>query len=452
MAILRIKAGKDTTIFSHSRYANAGMSEILSIGVNSPGLESNTEISRALIWFDLSKLNDLINKGIIFSSSVISSSLKIYHSYTEEYASTYHFELFPLSQSWDEGDGINLNPTNRVYDTGESSWIYRKRSNNLLWDTPGGSIVSGFTVYVTHSIGDEDFDVDITDLAKSWLTSLPNYGLLIKSADETGITGSRQKHVYSTQTNTNYFPVIEICWDDRITDDRDNFNLRSRSNKLVLFNYLNDRLYDFPGTSRSSNCLLVTIRSQPTESAPSVYSVSASWKSVGCYVTDDIDATQIQQYSPFLYDFWYSGSTLVSIGTCSVVSSSLFSVFDEDFDRYVLTAPNLKEYYTNNTFEVIDIFAREKYPLYTYSTSSLYELKSKILYNASYSILYYTTDEPIFDFSRYTALSYYNGINKAHVYFYDFPVNVPLYMKIKYERGNMIITERIGKVFYIKSK
>jgi hypothetical protein len=111
--------------------------------------------------------------------------------------------------------------------------------------------------------------------------------------------------------------------------------------------------------------------------------------------------------------------------------------------------PNLSEDYKQGDVKPVEIFARDKYPNYTYSTSSITKLNTVTLYNASYSLFDYQTNEPIVDYSKFTALSYDGQKNWFNFYFSTLPLNRSMYFGIKYEQNGMIHEDLMTKKTFV---
>lgn len=440
-------------------YANVGQSEILQVGVQRRfediGSAADTgSIKRLLIKFgspaeslSLSEVSDLITSQYISSSALITSSIRMYHAYSDTYSSTYKYEVRALTSSWQEGDGFNLEATSETYDEGEASWT--QSDSSTYWTYPGGVTSSAYLFQVTHSVGDQDFVFDVTSVAKDWIDeTLNNHGLLVKVDNEAWTTASKMKNVYSRHTNTIYQPVLEVTWDDRIRDDRNGIVPGSSDNKLYYYNRVRGQYTNIDGLASGNNCMVVKFTQAASASNTTLSAVSASWIRKGLYVTDSITIGSTVTAS--IYDHWYSASTLISSGTCSISTSSLDYELTSDYDYFVLTLPDLDEHYINGNHKPVEVFARDKYPSYTYSTSSIIEQNSIPLYNASYSLFDYQTNEALIEYSKFTALSYDGNKNWFDFWFTALPLNRALYFGIKYEQNGVLREEKIKKTFTVR--
>lgn len=465
MAIYNIRSTKDSTLISESSTANAGRSEILEMGVarryeNISTNQDTGSIKRTVIKFgdgaastSLSEVTDLINRGLLSSSNDLSASIKLYHAYSDDFASTYQYEINPLSEQWVEGDGFNLEPTSITFDSGGVSWTSQNGSSD--WSSPGGSKQTGYLVAITHSVGDQDLSFDATTMARAWSdATINNYGVLIQTNNESIDTGSRIKRMYSRHTNTLYEPILQIKWDDRIRDDRTSLSTDITDNKLYLYHKRRKQILDVEGIARDNEVLLVKVSQFPHIASGSIADVSASWKETGIYETtgSGIDLSSLPAESSSVYDFWYSGSTIIAEGTCSLDVVPMNKFTDPSYDYYILNIPNIQTDYERGDEARIEVFAREKFPTYTLSTSSITQLNTQTLYNASYSLFDFETNEPLIDYSKYTALSYNGEMNWFKFYFVGLPVNRSMYFGIKYDRDGTIRYEKIKKTFTLREK
>ncbi len=192
-------------------------------------------VTRILLHFDVSEFSSSLVNGDIPSITVGNSyqyKLRLFEKKTLELSSEYSLASFPLSQSWVEGKGYELqNPNSKDGVTWNRrdgnftnmSWSFK--SNN---DADSGSRSTGGGVWITGSThhGEQSFsyespdvNMDVENIIKNWLGGgeyLPNNGLILKwsgsQEDSTSITGDINFH--SRHGNSIYSPRIEIRVDD----------------------------------------------------------------------------------------------------------------------------------------------------------------------------------------------------------------------------------------------
>jgi len=458
MAVYILQGTKDSTLQRVYPTCNSGKSEILYVGTSlvyenlSVTNTSDTgNINRAVVMFGDSTLTEmagLISSGSFTTASSLTADLKLYHAYQDQFTEpNMEFDIYSLSQSWDEGYGLSLEGEY----TGACNWSQSIAS--VTWSQFGGSTktyITGFTA------SDATFDFQIP--VNSWIQSVvdgkeTNYGFIFKVGNETLFPEEpTYKRLYSVQSNTIYSPRMDVYWDDRVRDDRNNLLNYVSDNKLYLYNRVRGEYSNINEINTSSNVLLVKLRNYPNATSASVVNVSASWLKKGQYLTDAINiGTSVTGSSGYIYDYWYSGSTLLTVGTCSIGSKSYSDYFEPETEFYVITTPNFNDiHYYGEIFDV-EVFARDRYPNYTYSTSSISKLQTQTLYNASWSLFDYESDQQLIDYSKYTALSY-NG-EKNWFTFYStnwLPINRALYFNIRYKQNGETLVEKLPVTFVIK--
>lgn len=252
-----IFANKDSWISSGSsridgtsfRDQNFGKDEILEVKKEYFN-RSLDYVTRALVYFDLTKISQSVDNGDITSDAKY--YLKMYESSgNQELSLEYKLVAHPVSQSWIEGTGKfddspkttnGISWENIQYEPGANAVTWSNTSNAWL---DGGNYMSGagFSVSQSFSNASPDIEMDVTDIVKGWLSGstnaprmldpaatshaanvsggLPNYGFLLKfsgshehtaSADDS-ITYGKLKF-FSSDTNTIYAPKLEARWDD----------------------------------------------------------------------------------------------------------------------------------------------------------------------------------------------------------------------------------------------
>ena len=242
MAYYSIFPEKDSTIYSHPDRLemNTGNDEILELVKEKGSNNSLYYPSRILIKFKDEDINNAFSK---FHPLKPQAFLQLFSTEHQNLASNHIIEVFPLSQSWDEGTGKYSNiPTS----SNGCSWLYRDNSiRTTKWQTSGfpsnssGSIEStiisagGGTWYDKNPtspsinlISTQSFsNTDLLDLNLdvSYITTLiqdgtiENQGYIIKNNDFTETYTSSSKgylQFFSTDTHTIYPPKLTFKWDD----------------------------------------------------------------------------------------------------------------------------------------------------------------------------------------------------------------------------------------------
>ena len=264
MAIKRYNADADNTITNSFRPglklrgtgSNTGQADVLevfsiygretAVGVNRTS--GSQELTRVLIKFPTTGISSDRTAGIIPASGSVSFYLRIFNAETSKTVpKEFKLTVNPVSQSWQEGDGLDLeNFSDLTYNNEGSNWI--NASNTATWTSVGGDIVTSSGDYLyeqTFSNGLEDINLNITPLVERWIAGdIDNYGVLIKlSSSYEGYFSSSSgtnsgsvihnpdgatKSYYTKRffaRGTQYFfkkPVIEARWNDSVKDDRGN--------------------------------------------------------------------------------------------------------------------------------------------------------------------------------------------------------------------------------------
>ena len=181
MAVYKIFASADATMYSAYPGQNTGLDEILEVAcynssVPSAVLSAGTadDIRRSLVLFSTS---DLQTAYSTVNGANFSSSLKLYLANAQNLNTTYNIEIRQASQSWDMGTGLySDNPITEngvcwnntgSYNSGSTNWI----GSQYLYTQGGGSWTS---TYVTQSFGYKDYkdvNVNVTPIVTNWLVN-----------------------------------------------------------------------------------------------------------------------------------------------------------------------------------------------------------------------------------------------------------------------------------------
>ncbi len=271
MAYYFIFPEKDATIYSHPdrNTLNTGNDEIIEL-VKEKG--SNNSIyypSRILIQFSNSDIQKAINESKNFTSS-----LQLFSTEHKNLGIEQSIEVFPLSQSWDEGIGRYSNlPTS----SNGCSWIYRDNSikktkwltssfspestgsisNNTPITKGGGEWYTGSIFKGTQTFSDVnllDLNINVTNIvqkfsaslynSQTYPTGIPNYGFIIKNIDnvEENVSGSNgYLQYFSSDTHTIYPPRLAFKWDDSIHNSQ---SISKNEGELAVSLYGNKNEYN----------------------------------------------------------------------------------------------------------------------------------------------------------------------------------------------------------------
>ena len=250
MAVYKLFPSKDATLYSAYPAMNTGLDAILEVKNEVTESGASPRVSRAVIAFDQSEINGVIDDQIT-SSLAISASLKAYVAKATGIIMDSNLYAYAISGSWNNGSGQYLDNEQR---TNGTSWTYASFSGSRKWQTggftngvtgsflaanPGGgnwfTTASGYAglTEITASQNfnlrsDKDLNMDVTNIVKMWYSSSKglnsglvdqeNAGFLLKWGDseEFNTSSSIQPNLkfYSVDTNTIYPPQLEIKWRD----------------------------------------------------------------------------------------------------------------------------------------------------------------------------------------------------------------------------------------------
>lgn len=246
MAYYFIYPEKDTTIYSHPyrKDLNTGIVGTLSLDSEKDGIDNDLYYpSRFLIQFKDSDITSVIQNKITgsFSASLITYATE----FSQNLPKTQTIELYPLSQSWENGTDRYLeHPYNNGVISNGVSWLYTDNgTTKTRWETGSGAFTGSFSgsnggggVWFTGS-GFEfsqsfditqnlDIDLNITSLiqkysssifaSQTYPTGIPNNGFIIKRTNDVFNNTSNQGSLkyFSLNTHTIFSPTLAIKWDD----------------------------------------------------------------------------------------------------------------------------------------------------------------------------------------------------------------------------------------------
>lgn len=321
MGVFRTYFSKDNTIIKN-KYVNTGLNPVTELFYGTP----EKLYSRYLFDFDITKIKNLIEDYSIPENN-IKHSLKLtntlayekFVTYKNEHATSFDLVLFKIPEFWDEGIGYDFQYDNEILDL-----------NNTIRSTPSNwynkTTLSGWSEYGVYSgttsdnynvvdtihfdIGDENIDLDITDLITELIISGTSnfYGLgLAFTSDYENMDGVNLTRVafYGRATHTFFEPFIETTWIENIKDDRNDFQY-NKSNKLYLYTNINKSPVNLDESPQSViikdyNDEIVLTLTAVTHEGKGVYSVNFELES------NDYDNITLVNFT----DIW-SGLTLNS--------------------------------------------------------------------------------------------------------------------------------------------
>ncbi len=379
--------------------SNSGLSEILEL-YHLTQSNSTYGKSRILIQFDLTEHSQSIAAGMVPTSSV-EYRLRLKNAkHYETLPSSFDIEVYPLSRSWDEGNGLAM-IDEELKDKGFSNW--GKATSLVSWSITGSDYVSSSAAATQHfDFGDEDLNVDISHFIYMWLTGgIANHGMVVKFTNpyETGSTEdlyvkkffSRHAHVAER------IPRVEALWNDAVQDDRSNMHY-GVSGTLYYYRVINGQFQNL------GNSVFVNIINS---SSTVVQTLTASIRETGVY---EVSGVLVSATSSTVYfrDVWFNGATQYFTGAFrpnfATGSQNL------QYGQFEVSLPNLKHLYSKDELAKIKVFARKKNYAPAVVFSGSISVEPTLLRDAYFSIENANTEEQILNYStgsnKYSKLSY----------------------------------------------
>lgn len=363
--------------------ANLGASDILEVfSIYGRAATSSLEAMRVLVDFDIDEISTQRAAGSIPNSGSVSFYLRLFDApHQETTPSDFSVTVRPLSQSFDEGYGLDMEGFTDVSLSGTLGATWEYASSGSIWTSAGGDFVGDIKNYTFES-GLEDLSLDITSFVEEWLTgSLSSNGLCLMLS---GNLESSSQSYYTKKffgRGSQYYmrrPVIEARWDNSLQDRRSGFIISSSRlsstdnlNTVFFYNYVRGELKDLPGITNGNEIYvyLYTSSSGGTEltgTSPN-YPITGGWYSTGIYTASFAASTS----ASIFYDRWEVSGTQYYVGEISP-NELLYS----NNKNFVSVIRNLKPVYSHSDGEVeFNVFIREKnWSPNLYSVSSVQSL------------------------------------------------------------------------------
>ena len=193
MAVYKIFPTQDATMYSLYPSMNTGVDEIIESTTTAFGaFDPDPQVSRFLIQFDSTQINDIINNKI--SGSNWTAYLRCYAANVTGLSEATTVYIYPVSQSWDNGTGKYLD---QPITTNGVSWVWTDYSGSTPWQTGNfnagvtasySSIAGGGVWYTAYSASQLfeysnpiDIETDVKNIVSAWYSSsIPNYGFIVK--------------------------------------------------------------------------------------------------------------------------------------------------------------------------------------------------------------------------------------------------------------------------------
>lgn len=462
------------------------------------GSTNVSELSRALIKFDLSPLRRQMKKDLNINDASFNCQIKLHDVYGGQTTpSNFSLIAFPLALPFNEGTGRDIV---RYSDLGAANYItasfFTSNGKAKKWNLPGamksGSLgVSNIDVIVSGNLndgigaqalcveqyfktGEENLVIDVTTAVSGMLSNqIPDRGFLI------GYSGSYEKDnktyfvkrfASRNSSDRSKHPKMIVRYNDSIIDDRQNF-IFSSSGSLFLNNYNQGQeanLIDSSGTEiKGHNCLKLTIK---TGSYTQTINASQfSYSSAEPFLTGVYSASfSVSEYNNILRPFILASSSVTftevwhrNNGSHGFLTSS-FSInandritFFNGTNRILATITNLKPNYFNDEVVRLRVYAEDRdRPIK--SLKLPYYNPSNIYNQMHYQIIDFESKEVIIPFdtiNNSTRMStdsqgmffnlYIESLPPGRIYQFQFLIK---------DKGNEQILENVAGKFKVEHK
>jgi hypothetical protein len=245
MAYYFLTASKDASVYLQQPDQNAGLDEVLEVSKVYYG--NIKDVSRALLKFDVNGLSSSLSEGSVTMSE---ATLILKETESEELPLEFQIEAYPISQSWEMGNGTRFDDIT----TSGVTWNNREGDSVLRWlETSEFSSVStgsyegkgGTFYYASSSLQNfeyktTDISMDIKDIMVDWISgSIPNDGIILKLPLEKEEDNNDYGILkfFSKETNTIHQPKIRIGWDDSVFSTGSLDELTSEEIKVGIRNF-----------------------------------------------------------------------------------------------------------------------------------------------------------------------------------------------------------------------
>jgi hypothetical protein len=443
MAIKRYFAEKDNTItnafepnlVTRGTGSNMGLADSVEVfSIYAQASSSSLEAARTLVQFPVTSseypnittiLQDR-NNGKIPASGSVNFYLRMFNVATDQTVPrNFTLVVSPVSQSWEEGRGVDLdNYSDLTYNGTGSNWINAKA--NTPWTNEGGDFLTGsgfseFNYTQTFDNGTEDLEVDITGLVEQWVKGASsggygNYGVgvFLTSSEENG-TQSYYTKRFSARSSEYFFsrPIIEARWDNSQKDNRGNFIVSSSAlssdnnlNTLYIYNYYRGQLTNLANVDSGS--IFVTLHTSASGgeelTATPNNPVTGGWVSTGVYSA----SFALNTTASTVYDRWFSGSTYYNTGSFSTTTHDPYDY--SNIQQYVTNITNLKESYSTSDTARFRLFSRLKDWSPTIYTVASTAIQNYFVEDAFYKVVRVIDNKDVISYgtgsASHTKLSY----------------------------------------------
>jgi hypothetical protein len=366
----RFSASYDTTITNAYKAnltqrgtgSNMGASDVLEVfSIYGQQATSSSELSRVLVQFPISEVSSSRAAGAIPVSGSASFYLRLFnakHGQTLPYG--YSMVIQAVSRSWSEGIGLDMED---YTDVDHTNWIYA--TSGTTWTSEGGDYHASPTYTASFDTGEEDIEVDVTELVEQWITGTKqNYGVGVRlsSSHESASLSYYTKKFFAR--GTQYFfkkPLLEVRWNGARKDSRGNFYASSsllgyadNTQTLYFYNYVKGQLQNINDIGTGAIYMQMFTAASGGTSISSV--VTGGYVATGIYTASLVLSTTAST----AYDRWYSSGLSTCYYTGSAITIRTVSPSEwNPQEKWVTKITNLKPEYKRTENARMRVFTRK---------------------------------------------------------------------------------------------
>lgn len=415
MGRFRIYPSKSNTIASgYYQNFNSGFNPGTLLWYGGNG--SRASISRYLIQFDLNELKEKINSKEINSNFISSYRLKMtnvipdsellesdfeFDRRGKKIASSFNLISFPINKEWDEGRGYDLLGTEYIKisqgDTnlsGYSNWNYANRLTQ--WDEPGiftnPTASTAVTEYsIQHfDVGDEDMDMDITNIVNDWLVgNYDNNGIAIAYSRDLELDSNETKYLarfYTEKTNTAFKPYLEVVYDEQII----------RDDRLKVYTDKSSRLFlsTFSGKTSANYYSAGTVSIKTLSNIDVMTGLTPTQLTNGVYYVDVLmsNANKNQIYKDVWNGITFNpGIDQQNFEQQFQIYGSFYNNTASELNDYIVNLYGLSNNQTLKRGEVVRVYADTRVEYSTKSPKEYYGLEYRLIQNEITEIIPWTS-------------------------------------------------------------
>lgn len=256
--VVRSYFDKNNTLV-YNQDVNTGKNPVAELFYGGVWLNENPLFTRYIFHVNTDRLKEFYDSGMFPQITGLTHTLRMTNTSSfdasllgketgdgKDRTTSFNLNLFKINQGWDEGIGYDF-AGQKYFSSSDATVLSNAPSN---WNTASGvtewvdgngvysGSTSGVTLVTQHfADGNENLEMDVTDIVNGYLTGDTNYGLGLAFDDAfEQVIENNLKYVgfFTRHTQTFYEPYIETRYNNNILDNRGNFYL-DKLNKLYLY-------------------------------------------------------------------------------------------------------------------------------------------------------------------------------------------------------------------------